>query len=82
MTVVEIDERGRMTVPRGIGLRKAKAAVIPAGSFFVVVPLIGDPYKYASSWLPAEDEAKKLKEIAERSAAKDALARAKRRRQL
>ena len=82
LTVVEVDERGRMTVPKEIGLRKAKAAVIPAGSFFVVIPLIGDPYKYAGGWLSATSEVKKLKKNAEKRAAEDAVSRAKRRKQL
>ena len=33
MSVVEIDERGRMTVPKKLGLRKSRAIIIPAGSF-------------------------------------------------
>jgi len=82
LTVVEVDERGRMTVPREMGLRKAKAAVIPAGSFFVVIPLIGDPYKYAGGWLPTESEGEKLREIAEERAVEDAVGRARRRKQL
>jgi bifunctional DNA-binding transcriptional regulator/antitoxin component of YhaV-PrlF toxin-antitoxin module len=39
MSVVEIDERGRMTVPKKLGLRKSRAIIIPAGSFFVTIPL-------------------------------------------
>ena len=43
MSVVEIDERGRMTVPKKLGLRKSRAIIIPAGSFFVTIPLPKDP---------------------------------------
>ena len=82
MSVVEIDDRGRMTIPKEIGLRGSKAAVIPAGSFFVVIPIIGDPYQVAGGWLDAGRDAKALKESADRKAAEDATGRAKRRRQL
>jgi len=82
MSVVEVDERGRMTIPKEIGLRKAKAAVIPAGSFFVVIPIVGDPYKVASGWLQAKEDAHALKKIAEEKATRDAVERAKRRKQL
>jgi len=82
MSVVEVDERGRMTVPKEIGLRKGKAAVIPAGSFFVVIPIVGDPYKVAGSWLQTERDSRVLKKLAEEKAAEDAVGRAKRRRQL
>lgn len=82
MSVVEVDERGRITIPKEIGLRKAKAAIIPAGSFFVVIPIIGDPYKVAGSWLQTERNIKTLKKTAEKKASEDAVRRAKRRKQL
>lgn len=69
MAVVTIDERG-------------KAVVIPAGSFFVVIPVPADPYKFAGSWLSTERAVKELKVIAEKRAAEDAIDRAKRRTQL
>ena len=82
MSVVYIDDRGRMTIPKEIGLRGSRAAIIPAGSFLVVVPIVGDPYQVAGSWLDTERDAKTLKEAAERKAAEDASERARRRRQL
>lgn len=82
MSVVDIDDRGRMTIPKEFGLRGSRAAIIPAGSFLVVVPIVGDPYQVAGSWLDTERDAKALKEAAERKAAEDAADRAKRRRQL
>jgi hypothetical protein len=82
MSVVEIDERGRMTIPRCIGIRRAKAVVIPAGSFLVVVPIVGDPYSVASSWLKTEKDARMLRGLAEEKAAEEAVSRARRRRQL
>ncbi len=82
VSVVEIDERGRMTVPKKIGLRKTRAIVIPAGSFFVTVPLPKTPQKAAEKWLPTNKERKELKAEAEKLAMEDAVNRAKRRRQL
>jgi len=82
MSVVEIDERGRMTVPKNIGLRKSRAIVIPAGSFFVTIPLPKTPQKEAQNWLSTIKERRELKNEAERLAREDAVKRAKRRRQL
>jgi len=81
-SVVEIDERGRMTVPKKLGLRKSRAIVIPAGSFFVTIPLPKSPQEEAENWLPTNKEHKELKTLAEKVAKEDAVKRAKRRRQL
>ncbi|MDD3793000.1 MAG: AbrB/MazE/SpoVT family DNA-binding domain-containing protein [Candidatus Bathyarchaeota archaeon] len=81
MSVVEIDERGRMTVPKKLGLKKSRAIIIPAGSFFVTIPLPKAPQKEAEKWLPSTKEHRELKNLAEESAAKDAVNRAERRHQ-
>ncbi len=81
MAVVEIDARGRMTVPKKIGLRKSRVLVIPAGSFFVTIPLPKIPQEQAENWLATTKERKELKSSAERLAMEDATNRAKRRRQ-
>jgi bifunctional DNA-binding transcriptional regulator/antitoxin component of YhaV-PrlF toxin-antitoxin module len=82
MSVVEIDDRGRMTIPKKIGLRKSRAIVIPAGSFFVTIPLPKTPQKEAENWVPSRRGRKQLKIEAEKRAREDAVNRAKRRRQL
>jgi bifunctional DNA-binding transcriptional regulator/antitoxin component of YhaV-PrlF toxin-antitoxin module len=79
MSVVEVDDRGRFTIPREIGLRSAKAVVISAGTFFVVIPLKGDPYKLATSWLKTDKTTEDLKREAEVLASEDAAKRLKRR---
>src|SRR3972149_7965387 len=79
MPVVEIDERGRMTVPKKLGLRKARVLIIPAGSFFVTIPLPKTPQREAEKWLPTNKEHKELKSLAEKAATEDAVNRAKRR---
>jgi hypothetical protein len=71
-----------MTVPKKMGLRKSRALIIPAGSFFVTVPLPKAPQKEAEKWLPTSKERKELKIQAEKLAREDAVKRAKRRRQL
>jgi bifunctional DNA-binding transcriptional regulator/antitoxin component of YhaV-PrlF toxin-antitoxin module len=82
MSVVEIDERGRMTIPKKLGLRKSRAIIIPAGSFFVTIPLPKAPQKEAEKWLDTSKEHKELKNLAEKAASEDAVNRAKRRHQL
>ena len=77
---VKIDERGRMTVPKKLGLRKSRAIIIPAGSFFVTIPL--PKAQQAEKWLPTSKERKELKSLAEKAATEDAVNRAKRRHQL
>jgi bifunctional DNA-binding transcriptional regulator/antitoxin component of YhaV-PrlF toxin-antitoxin module len=82
MSVVEIDERGRLTIPKKIGLRKSRALIIPAGTFFVTIPLPKTPQKEAENWISTEKERKELKIHAEKTAREDAVNRAKRRHQL
>lgn len=82
MSVVEVDERGRMTLPKKMGLRKSRVLIIPAGTFFVTVPLPKTPQKEAEKWLDTKKERKELKQLAEKAEMVDAVARAKRRKQL
>jgi hypothetical protein len=82
MSMVEIDERGRMTIPRKMGIQKTRAIVIPAGTFFITIPLPKNPQKEAEGWLPTQKGRKELKVEAERLAREDAVNRAKRRNQL
>jgi len=37
MSIVSVDERGRLTLPKKTGVRKTKAIVIPSGSFIIVI---------------------------------------------
>ena len=82
MSVVEIDERGRMTIPKKLGLKKSRAIVISAGSFFVTIPLSKTSLNEAENWLPTSKERKQLKIETERLAIEDAVNRAKRRTRL
>lgn len=82
MSVVTVDERGRMTIPKELGIKKTRAIIIPAGSFFVTIPLPARPHEHASSWLASKLERRELKALAEKSALNDSVERAKRRKQV
>ncbi len=75
MPVVEIDKRGRMTIPEKLGIKETKAIVIAAGSYFITIPLS----KTAEKWLSTNKDRKELKVEAEKLACEDAVNRAKRR---
>lgn len=79
MSVVEIDEGGRMTIPEKLGIKKTKAIVIPAGSYFITIPFSKTLEREAERWLPTNRERKELKIEAEKLAREDAVNRAKRR---
>jgi bifunctional DNA-binding transcriptional regulator/antitoxin component of YhaV-PrlF toxin-antitoxin module len=81
MSVVEIDENGRMTIPEKMNIKKTKALVIPAGSYFITVPLSKNPKRDLKNWLSTGQEIKNLKVEAEKLAREDAVNRAKRRQQ-
>ena len=79
MSVVEVDDRGRLTIPKEIGLRGSRVIVIPSGTYFVVIPLPSDPYNYAKNWLKTDKTIKELKDSSAETAADDAAARHSRR---
>ena len=82
MAIVKVDGRGRMTIPREIGVKNVKAVVMPAGTFFVAIPLPAKPHEYAGSWLLSKRSTRELKMLAEKYALEDAVKRARRRRQV
>jgi len=82
MAIVKVDERGRMTVPKELGVRETKAIIIPAGSFFIAIPLPKKPHENAKDWLSAQKSRRELKVLAEKAAWEEAVKRAKRRKQL
>ena len=82
MAVVVIDGRGRLTIPSELQIRDTKATLIPAGLFMIIVPLPIRPVEASGGWLGTRHSRKELKALAERQAGKDAVKRAKRRKQL
>jgi len=81
MAVVVVDERGRLTIPSELHVRDTKATLIPAGSFLIIVPIPSQPLAASASWLRTKLSNKELKALAEKQARKDAVKRARRRRQ-
>jgi bifunctional DNA-binding transcriptional regulator/antitoxin component of YhaV-PrlF toxin-antitoxin module len=79
MSVVEVDDRGRFTIPKEIGLRGTKVILIPASTYFIVIPLHSDPYQYAKNWLNTGKSIEDLKHEANEAARNDAAMRARRR---
>ncbi|MBS7612674.1 VapB-type antitoxin [Candidatus Bathyarchaeota archaeon] len=81
MAVVKVDERGRMTIPKELGIRETRTIIIPAGSFFIAIPLPKTPHEKAGGWLATEKDRRELKTLAERAAREDTVKRAKKRKQ-
>jgi len=82
MAVVVIDERGRLTIPSELHVRDTKATLIPAGTFMIIIPLPSRPVEVSGGWLRTRRSIKELKSLAEKQARRDAVKRAKRRKQL
>ena len=79
MSIVKVDKRGRLTLPKETNVRSTRAVVIPAGSFIVIVPIPPKPSKYAEGWLKTTKKRYELKKLAEKIAKEDATKRARRR---
>lgn len=82
MAVVSVDDRGRLTIPKEIGIRSTRVVIIPASSFFVTIPLPEAPLQTSEGWLKTGKTRGELKAVAEDSASTDAVERAKRREQV
>ena len=80
MSVVSVDDRGRLTIPKELGIRGQRAVIIPAGSFFITIPLPEDPLKASNNWIKTDKTTEVLGEPDERLAQEDALIRTKRRK--
>ena len=82
MAVVVIDDRGRLTIPSELHVRDTKATLIPAGPFMIIIPLPSHPVEASGGWLRTKRSINELKSLAEKQARRDAVKRAKRRKQL
>ena len=74
MSVVEIDERGRVTIPKEIRVAADKALIIPMGETYMVVPIPKAPLEF-----DVKDTGVSAKARAERKLSEEVRARAKRR---
>jgi len=81
MAVVSVDDRGRITIPKEMGIRNTRAIIIHAGSFLVTIPLPQSPQTESEGWLETEKSREELQILAEKLAGDDAIKRAKRRNQ-
>jgi bifunctional DNA-binding transcriptional regulator/antitoxin component of YhaV-PrlF toxin-antitoxin module len=80
LSVVTVDERGRLTIPKELGIRGQRAIIIPAGSFFITIPLPDDPLAASKDWIRTSKTKKELSESAEKLAQEDATTRSWRRK--
>ena len=80
--MVAVDERGRLTIPKELQVRSISVTVIPAGPFFIIIPIPNRPLESSSKWLDTHRTRKDLKTLAERAARQDAVRRTKRRKQI
>jgi len=71
----------RIKIPSELHVRDTKATLIPAGPFLIIVPIPSQPLVASASWLRTKLSNKELKALAEKQARKDAVKRARRRRQ-
>ena len=82
MTVVTLDQKGRISIPIELRKEVAKVIFIPAGAFYILFPIPKDPLKVLRNSLKTEMPVKELKRLAEEKAKEEAVKRAKRRVQL
>lgn len=77
--MVEIDQRGRLTLPRELRSEgKGRAFIISAGTFLVLIPISNKPAEVAMDWLKSDRETVQLRKLAEMKARDEAVSRAKR----
>lgn len=74
VSVVEVDERGRFTIPRGMRVQADRALIIPMGGTYMVVPIPKAPLEFVMGETGPSAKAK-----AERRLSEEVRARAKRR---
>ncbi len=70
-TVVKVDDRGRIKLPRNLVKPREKVLVIPAGSRIIVIPIPPRPLAASSSWLKISIDRKELREIVDEEALKE-----------
>ena len=79
--VTKVDDRGRIKLSRDMAQPGSSVVIINAQTFFLGIPIGPDPLSASGSWVKSPESVKQLKAIAEEEAVKDAIGRARRRRQ-
>ncbi len=76
MSIVEIDARGRVTIPKEMRVQADKALVIPMGDSYMVIPIPSSPIEFEIS-----KSTRTAKETAEKRLRSEVRERLARRRQ-
>ncbi len=78
-----MDDRGRIKLSKEIVEPGASVVIVDVpDSYFLGIPIKADPLTLSGSWVKSKATVGRLKALAEKNAAADALTRAKRRKQL
>ncbi len=74
MSIVEIDDRGRLTLPKELHrtMEMKKVLIVNAGDHLKLISIPEDPFKALSGALSSEKSFKELREQAERLAENEA----------
>ena len=72
--VAKVDDRGRIKLPKGMA-KADSVIIIDAGTFFIGIPIPRDPIAETSGIIKTNLSVRKLKEVAEKEAEKDAVGR-------
>lgn len=75
MSLVDLDDRGRLTLPKEIrtAMSLEKVVVINAGDHLVLIPVPDDPFKALKGVISSDKSFQDLREEATRLAAEEAL---------
>lgn len=76
MSIVEIDDRGRVTIPKDMRVEADRALVIPMGESYMLVPIPRAPIEFET-----KESTKTAKETAEKRLKAEVRERMARRRQ-
>ena len=72
--VVKVDDRGRIKLPKAMA-KADSVIIIDAGTFFIGIPIPRDPIAETSGIIKTNLSVRKLKEVAEEEAERDAVGR-------
>lgn len=80
--VTKVDDRGRIKLSRELAEPGSSVVIIDAETYFLGIPILKNPMQASGSWMKTKESLGTLKKLAEEEASKDAIARARRHKQL
>lgn len=80
--VTKVDDRGRIKLSKNIAEPGSSVVIIDAETYFLGIPIERNPIPASGSWMKTIRDVQSLKKISEDEASKDAVARAKRHKQI